>query len=58
LALHTLMLHSRLHEHIDVRRLIEKTVRNEMSLTAQFKALNDQYWQRIVSDLTLAGAHP
>ncbi|MNF50016.1 hypothetical protein D3C76_565250 [compost metagenome] len=58
LALHRLMLHSQLHEHIDVRKLIEKAAKNETPLTALFTTLNDQSWQRIVSDLTLTGAHP
>lgn len=58
LALHKLMLHPRLHEHSDVRSLIEKAAENETPLTTSFATFNDQSWKKIVSDLTLAGAQP
>ncbi|MGF6171205.1 hypothetical protein [Pseudomonas moraviensis] len=57
LALHRLMLHSSLHTHTDIGLAIERAIENGTSLAKLFAELNDQSWQRIVSDLTFAGAH-
>ncbi|MGH8384501.1 MAG: hypothetical protein ACRESJ_03265 [Pseudomonas sp.] len=56
LALHHWMLHSNLHEHMDIRLLIDRAVQHGTSLSSLFAPINDASWQRIVSDLT-AGAH-
>lgn len=57
LALHRLMLHSSLHTHADIGISIKRAIENGISLGKLFSELNDQSWQRIVSDLTFAGAH-
>lgn len=57
LALHRLMLHSSLHTHTDIGISIKRAIENGTSLGKLFSELNDQSWQRIVSDLTFAGAH-
>ncbi|WP_339505546.1 hypothetical protein [Pseudomonas sp. RL_105y_Pfl2_101] len=56
LALHRLMLHPRLHQHIGVRALIEQAVQGQAPLSHLLAPYNDNAWQRAVSDLTYAGA--
>lgn len=56
LALHRLMLHPRLHQHTDVRALIEQAVQGQAPLSHLLAPYNDNAWQRAVSDLTYAGA--
>ncbi|SCZ39190.1 MULTISPECIES: hypothetical protein [Pseudomonas] len=57
LALHRLILHSSLHTHAYIGTSIKLAIENGTSLGKLFSELNDQSWQRIVSDLTFAGAH-
>lgn len=56
LALHRLMLHPRLHQHTDVRALIEQAAQGQAPLSHLLAPYNDNAWQRAVSDLTYAGA--
>lgn len=56
LALHRLMLHPRLYEHAGVRALIEQAVQGQAPLGKLLAPYNDTAWQRVVSDLTHAGA--
>ncbi|NMY08479.1 hypothetical protein HBO38_08410 [Pseudomonas veronii] len=58
LALHRLLLHSSIHTHTDIGISIKRAIENGTSLAKLFSELNDQSWQRIVSELTLAGAQP
>ncbi|WP_095083475.1 hypothetical protein [Pseudomonas sp. Irchel s3h17] len=56
LALHSLMLHPRVHEHARVRALIGQAVREQTQLGALLAPYTDRSWQRVVSDLTYSGA--
>ncbi|MOA60162.1 hypothetical protein D3C78_1849750 [compost metagenome] len=56
LALHSLMLHPRVHEHARVRALIGQAVREQTQLGALLAPYTDRAWQRVVSDLTYSGA--
>ncbi|OXS21239.1 hypothetical protein JYG38_12095 [Pseudomonas rhodesiae] len=56
LALHRLLLHPNLHQHTGVRALIEQAAQGKAPLSHLLAPYNDNAWQRVVSDLTYAGA--
>ncbi|MFJ2548601.1 hypothetical protein ACIOVF_19315 [Pseudomonas sp. NPDC087612] len=58
LAMHCLLLDLRLYEHARVRALIDQAARGTASLSTLLAPCNDNSWQRIVTDLSHAGAYP